>query len=176
MVSIELLFWRLVLKGRWNSCLDPEEDNLSSHGHSIDGFRPGADSKKSLSVTLPLETTLIWIIQSSSRGPESRQSPHWRIVKQKLPDCSKNVVKTLIPPQHWKQRRDFLPIGLPNPPVALGYRYLGGKSYLALLHDWHEIPVRKIRLLSHGHRLCGALSSQQKCYHISVSFLSLCSV
>lgn len=110
-VSIGLLFEWLVLKDRQNLCLESKEDNFSSHGHPTDRCRPVVDSKIYASMTLLLEIILIGIIQSSSRGPESRQSLHWRTVKWKLPDCNKNVENTIISPQHWKQSIGFLPIG-----------------------------------------------------------------
>ena len=155
---------------RWNLCLDPEEYNYSSNGNSIGRFRPRVDSKISRSMTFLLEITLIGIIKSSSRGPESRRSPHWRTVRQKIPECIKNVVKTLIPPQHWKPRRDFFPIGFTKYSscfrLQISRRKILPGSTPCLTWDTCEKNQTAFRW-----------TWQQKCYHISALFLSLsCSV
>lgn len=160
----------MVSSSRWKSCLDPEEDNFSFYWHFIDGFWPRVGSKITPSVAFPLEITLIVIIQSSSRDPESRECSHWRTVKQRSPDCSKKYGKSSNTLHNTGTNEDIsFSKDLPNPPVGLGCKYLGGKSYLALLHDWHEVLQRKIRLLSDGLCHCGvsAIFPQQKCYSIS---------
>lgn len=107
--STGLLFrWLLLKKTRWKSCLDPEENNFFFYWHFIDGFWPRVGPKVTPSVTFPLEITLIAIIQSSSRGPEIRQWPHRSIVKQKSPDCSKTMVKVLIPFTTLEAKKKFI--------------------------------------------------------------------
>lgn len=114
-ISIGLLLSQSVLKDRWNSCLDTEEGNSSFNGHCTDPFKTGVDADIPLHGFV-LGDHIYWHHWDNSGGPKRSQSPHWRIVKQKLPDCSKNVAKTLIPPQQWKQRRDFLPVGFAKSP------------------------------------------------------------
>lgn len=154
----------LASSSRLKSCLDPKEDNFF-YWHFIDWFWPRVGSKITPSVAFPLEITLIVIIQSHSRGPDSRQCSQGRVtwLQQKCAKSS-NTLHNI----GTKEEISF-PKDLPNSPVALDCRYLGGKSYPALLHDSHEILEKKIRVLPDGLCHCGvsAIFPQQKCYNIS---------
>lgn len=82
----------LASSSRLKSCLDPEEDNFSFYWHFIDGFWPRVGSKITPSVAFPLEITLIVIIQSIPAAQIAGSA-----LRQRSPDCSKNMLKVLIP-------------------------------------------------------------------------------